>query len=89
MTEALFSQDAYLQRCEAHVTAVDENGIYLDRTVFYAMGGGQPGDVGMLRRQDGVEVVITDTRKGPTGDILHIPAPDCTLTTNRRPQSKP
>ena len=76
MTEALFNQDAYLQHCTAQVTAVDENGIVLDRTVFYAMGGGQPGDTGKLRRQDGAEIVITDTRKGNAGAILHIPAAD-------------
>ncbi len=76
MTEALFQQDAYLQNCEARVTATEENGIVLDRTVFYAMGGGQPGDTGKLRRQDGTEIVITDTRKGNSGAILHIPAPD-------------
>ncbi len=78
MTEALFQQDAYLQNCEAHVTAIEENGIVLDRTVFYAMGGGQPGDTGRLQRQDGTEVIITDTRKGNAGAILHIPASDST-----------
>jgi misacylated tRNA(Ala) deacylase len=57
------------------VTAVDETGIRLDRTVFYPMGGGQPGDIGVLRLADGREVAIADTRKGAAADeIVHVPA---------------
>ena len=43
-TRALFREDAYLTRCEALVTAIDELGIHLDQTVFYPLGGGQAGD---------------------------------------------
>lgn len=74
MTEEIFRQDAYARRCEARVTAVDEAGIHLDRTVFYPMGGGQPGDTGVLNLQDGREIRISDTRKDAvSGDIVHIP----------------
>jgi misacylated tRNA(Ala) deacylase len=74
MTEEVFRTDSYASQCEAVVTAVDENGIQLDRTVFYPMGGGQPGDTGVLRNATGAEVRITDTRKGDaSGQILHIP----------------
>ncbi len=74
MTEEVFRTDSYATQCEAVVTAVDENGIQLDRTVFYPMGGGQPGDTGVLRNAAGAEVRITDTRKGDApGQILHIP----------------
>jgi misacylated tRNA(Ala) deacylase len=80
MTEELFRQDAYLKSCEARVTAADETGIRLDRTVFYPMGGGQPGDTGQLRRADGSTVAIADTRKGAApGEIVHVPAPGQTL----------
>src|SRR5215470_9779966 len=77
MTEELFRADAYLKTCEAAVTAVDAAGIRLDRTVFYPMGGGQPGDAGELRRADGSAIAITDTRKGEApGEIVHVtPAP--------------
>ncbi len=76
MTEELFRDDAYLTECDATVTAVDEAGIRLDRTVFYPMGGGQPGDSGVLRRADGGPIAIVDTRKGTApGEIVHIPAP--------------
>ena len=39
------------------------------------MGGGQPGDRGVLRLADGGEIQIVDTRKGESlDDIVHIPA---------------
>ncbi len=76
MSEELFREDGYLTTCSATVTAVDAAGIRLDRTVFYPMGGGQPGDSGLLRRADGGVVRISDTRKGVMpGEILHIFVP--------------
>ncbi len=75
-TELLYYQDAYLRECEAVVMAAGEQGIVLDRTVFYALGGGQPGDCGRLVAADGREVQVIDTRKGPVaGQVLHLPAP--------------
>jgi misacylated tRNA(Ala) deacylase len=74
MTEELFRSDAYATCCEAVVTAVTGDGIELDRTVFYPTGGGQPGDTGRLRRADGVEIPIVDTRKGDQpARVLHVP----------------
>ena len=64
MTEELFREDAYLQTCAARVVAADTDGVVLDRTVFYPMGGGQPGDVGELVLEDGVRLAVIDTRKG-------------------------
>ncbi|MDX1513250.1 MAG: alanyl-tRNA editing protein [Gammaproteobacteria bacterium] len=75
MTEELFRKDAYLKECEAQVVRVDDQGIVLDRTVFYPMGGGQPGDRGVLELLEGGEPVpISDTRKADDGAILHVPA---------------
>lgn len=74
MTEELFREDAYLKSCEATVTAVSDAGVELDRTVFYPTGGGQPGDVGVLRTSGG-DVAIIDTIKGDApGVIVHVPA---------------
>ena len=74
MTEEVFRQDAYAQSCAARVTAVDDAGVRLDRTVFYPLGGGQPGDVGELVLGDGTTVPIVDTRKGEApGEIVHVP----------------
>ena len=74
MTEEVFRQDAYAKSCAARITAVDEAGVRLDRTVFYPLGGGQPGDTGELVLDDGGTVRIVDTRKGGApGEIVHVP----------------
>lgn len=77
MTELVFRGDAYQRSCEARVVASDERGIVLDRTVFYPLGGGQAGDVGTLRTEDGRTVSVVDTVKGAAADeVVHVPAPD-------------
>ena len=70
MTEELAATDAYGSVCDATVVAVDEAGVVLDRTVFYARGGGQPGDTGVLAWDAG-EVGVSDTVKRD-GDVLHV-----------------
>ena len=81
MTEELFRDDATLTACNATITAIGEAGIELDRTVFYPQGGGQAGDAGVLRRADGAELAIVDTRKGAApGQILHVVAPGADLS---------
>ena len=80
MTELLFRDDGYLRSCDARVTQADERGIRLDRTVFYPMGGGQPGDAGALRLPSGQSITIVDTVKGPLPDeVIHIPGPGSSL----------
>jgi misacylated tRNA(Ala) deacylase len=74
-TELLFRDDAYLKSATARVVAVSERGVELDRTIFYPLGGGQPGDSGALVRDNGERIAIGDTRKGETpGSVVHIPA---------------
>ena len=68
MTQDLFRTDAYQRECSATVTAITPQGIVLDRTVFYPLGGGQAGDSGALIRADGLMVTIVDTRKGKAED---------------------
>ena len=48
MTDAVFQRDSYLQQLDAVVTALDAEFVELDKTIFYAEGGGQPGDTGWL-----------------------------------------
>jgi misacylated tRNA(Ala) deacylase len=75
-TELLFRNDAYLAETPATVVAINERGgIELDRTVFYATGGGQPGDAGVLVRNDGTEIVIGTAIYNPEDKsrILHVP----------------
>lgn len=59
-TEQLYLRDAYLRQFDAVVTAVDpeQRRVALDRTAFYATGGGQPHDTGVL-----AELEVTDVRK--------------------------
>jgi misacylated tRNA(Ala) deacylase len=78
MTERLFLDDATLAKTSAVVVSVTPAGIVLDRTIFYARGGGQPGDTGVLHWNGG-ETSIADTIKGEGDAILHVPAPDAAL----------
>ena len=81
-TEELFREDATLLRCTATVLAVDEQGVQLDRTVFYPLGGGQAGDTGTLTIAGGAVLAIADTRKHKAhpGAIAHVPAAGADLS---------
>lgn len=90
MTQDLFRTDAYLTECPATVSAITPQGIVLNRTVFYPLGGGQAGDAGVLVLADGRELPIIDARKGKAedgsfnDDICHLPAPELlTLLLNK------
>jgi misacylated tRNA(Ala) deacylase len=75
MTEPLFRDDAYLRECAARVVAVTEGGVVLDRTVFYATGGGQPGDTGVLAWEGGEMPVVGAVKgavEGKPGAIVHV-----------------
>jgi misacylated tRNA(Ala) deacylase len=75
-TALLFRDDAYLRETQARIEGVDERGgVVLDRTVFYATGGGQPGDAGALRRADGGEIAIGTAIYDPDdrSRIIHVP----------------
>ncbi|CCV13578.1 alanyl-tRNA editing protein [Mesorhizobium sp. STM 4661] len=77
-TQALFRDDAYLRTADAAIVAInDRGGIILDRTIFYATSGGQPGDTGAIERADGSVIAIAATITGETKDeIIHVLAPE-------------
>lgn len=77
-TETLFRSDPYAAECAARVLAAGPEGVLLDRSVFYAQAGGQPGDTGALRWADG-EMAVANAVKGPEDTILHLPAPGAAL----------
>ena len=70
MTDLLFRDDAYARSCEAEVRAANEDGIELDRTVFYPAGGGQPGDQGIIEAGD-ARLNVLDTVKAGEAGVLH------------------
>ena len=77
--ELLFREDAYLTDCTATVTASGPEGLRLDRTVFYPMGGGQPGDSGWLVLADGTRLPVVDAVKGSDHeDVVHVLAEGAT-----------
>jgi len=78
MTEQLFKDDSYLKDCDAKVLAAADDAVILDRTVFYAMGGGQPGDTGSLSWDD-KSIDVVDTRYGENGEIRHLVAAGTSL----------
>ncbi|MEI6573105.1 MAG: alanyl-tRNA editing protein [Alphaproteobacteria bacterium] len=80
-TELLFRDDPYLKSTSARVLDINErNGIIIDRTVFYATGGGQPGDVGVLVSANGTHTKIATTVYGEDkSQIIHVPAEGETL----------
>jgi misacylated tRNA(Ala) deacylase len=65
MTDEIAAVDAYATTTKAEVLEVRDEGVVLDRTVFYPRGGGQPGDTGLLAWDAGsVQVVDTVRVKG-------------------------
>jgi len=69
LTDDLCSRDAYARSTEATVLQVRPEGVVLDRTVFYARGGGQPGDTGTISWGAG-QCRVIDTFKSD-GEIVH------------------
>ena len=68
----VFYEDSYLAELSATITGVDADWIELDQTIFYPLGGGQPGDTGVLVAPDGTQYRVIDTRKSESpGQIRH------------------
>lgn len=73
MTELLFRDDAYQTVADCQVTGhTAEGGILVDRSIFYATSGGQPGDSGMLDWGAGRVPIATALKVA--GAIALIPA---------------
>ena len=73
-TEMLFRDDSYLREADARVLAhTPEGGIVVDRSVFYATSGGQPGDNGLLIWNSG-RIKIATAVKVEGGFIALVPA---------------
>lgn len=83
MTEQLYRTDAYLRDCTAQVLTINgRSDVILDRTVFYAAAGGQPGDKGVLETEDGRSCPIATTAYDTDrSTIVHVPAEGAALPT--------
>jgi misacylated tRNA(Ala) deacylase len=61
MTEKVFYQDSYQKALTSEVVEVVDGGVLLAATIFYPLGGGQPGDRGVLNIS-GRDFSVVDTR---------------------------
>ncbi|MFW9849690.1 MAG: alanyl-tRNA editing protein [Candidatus Thorarchaeota archaeon] len=75
MTELLYMKDNYIRQFEAKILSITEDSIVLDRTAFYPEGGGQIGDIGIIKDADN-QLVIVDTKKR-SGQVHHIYTGEC------------
>ena len=75
MSGLLFRDDPYLAKADATVLAIHGHAVELDRTIFYPLGGGQPGDTGTL----GGRRVVDTRRASEDGPVLHDLEPDAPL----------
>lgn len=66
----------YMKEIEAKIINIDDNMIYLDRTIFYPEGGGQPGDKGYIN-----DIEVLDTQKS-NNSIAHIVRDSNSLKVN-------
>jgi alanyl-tRNA synthetase len=81
MTQFLFNNDPYLKECTATVERVEGNTVVLDKTVFFAVSGGQASDAGTIggvavteARKDGEEIVyiLADGGSVKVGDTVEV-----------------
>lgn len=80
MTELMFRNDPYLTDAEGRVVEITaEGGIVLDRSVFYATGGGQPGDSGWLIWEGGRIPIATALKVD--GGIALVPSEPSVMPT--------
>ncbi|MDH3305513.1 MAG: alanyl-tRNA editing protein [Gammaproteobacteria bacterium] len=64
----VYYDDSYQKTLSTTIAAVDKEWIELDETIFYPLGGGQPGDTGFIRGPDGRMHRVLDTRKSDSAD---------------------
>ena len=66
----IYYEDSYKKELTTTVTAVNGAWVEFDATIFYPLGGGQPGDTGVLTGPDGKSHRVLDTRKGDSFEVI-------------------
>ena len=81
MTQKLFLEQPYETEFQATVITSGNNGIMLDKTLFYATSGGQPGDTGFLIFEDSNDnmPVIASQKSDDGENVLHILPETCRI----------
>ncbi|HLF05903.1 MAG TPA: alanyl-tRNA editing protein [Thermoplasmata archaeon] len=65
-------ENGYLREWEAQVLRVEGTAVWLDNSLFYPTGGGQPTDTGSLtRKEDGAGYVVLEGKKDLAG-VVHV-----------------
>ena len=67
----LYIENSYLKQFNGNIIKASENKIILNKTIFYAKSGGQPGDTGKIYT-NGKKINIIDTIKDSENNIIHI-----------------
>jgi len=65
MIDALYQSDSYLRTADLPIAGLHDDGVLVERSIFYPQGGGQPGDQGKLELASGDMLRVHTTRYGP------------------------
>jgi misacylated tRNA(Ala) deacylase len=71
-TQRLYLDDAHTLRADAHVVAVRDGALAVDRSCFYPGGGGQPPDEGKLRLGTGTTLDLAGAHADEHGVVWHV-----------------
>lgn len=71
MTEKVFYQDSYQKALTSEVVEVIDGGLLFAATIFYPLGGGQPGDQGVITINDGEYLVVDSRYADDRHNIVH------------------
>jgi alanyl-tRNA synthetase len=66
MTEKIFYSEPYTKEIISKIVKVDDNKIFLNKTIFYPQAGGEPADIGFIENYH-----VIDTQK-EGNEIVHI-----------------